>query len=214
MAPARFSKVKWGDGLSVTDEGAGVIRVDAAGGGGGTGGIRFNTYPQQSDWLWIKTIGDSGPDPPGFGMWLMSETGINIQNTGGVAASAAGNLDIIQDSPTNDLNIYTSDPGSTINMVGGKGLIIEGHGDTGIILKATGAGDMLIRHDGSTGWIDITSYHGELRLAGYEAARLASDTGEVRLEGNTLAFASATQKATVTTLADVIALLQSYGLAL
>src|SRR5262252_7340899 len=34
-AKGRFSKIKWGTGLAVTDEGAGVIRV--AGGGGGTG---------------------------------------------------------------------------------------------------------------------------------------------------------------------------------
>jgi len=34
-AKGRFSKIKWGTGLAVTDEGSGVIRVD--GGGGGTG---------------------------------------------------------------------------------------------------------------------------------------------------------------------------------
>jgi hypothetical protein len=35
----KFSKIQWGDGLSVTDEGDGVIRVDSggSGGGGGTG---------------------------------------------------------------------------------------------------------------------------------------------------------------------------------
>lgn len=41
-----FSKIRWGDGLVVTDESAGVIRVDATGGGG--------------------TVGPPGPEgPPG-----------------------------------------------------------------------------------------------------------------------------------------------------
>jgi hypothetical protein len=31
----KFSKIQWGDGLTVTDEGQGVIRVDVGGGGGG-----------------------------------------------------------------------------------------------------------------------------------------------------------------------------------
>jgi hypothetical protein len=32
-----FNKVQWGDGITVTDMGDGVIRVDATGGGGGGG---------------------------------------------------------------------------------------------------------------------------------------------------------------------------------
>ena len=50
----RFSKVKWGDGLAVTDEGGGVIRID---GGGGVGPAGPEGPP-----------GPEGPEgPPGSG---------------------------------------------------------------------------------------------------------------------------------------------------
>lgn len=39
MSSGLFNKIQWGDGLAVTDEGDGVIRVDSSGGGGdGTAG--------------------------------------------------------------------------------------------------------------------------------------------------------------------------------
>jgi len=53
-AKGRFSKIKWGTGLAVTDEGAGVIRVD--GGGGGTG--LTSPLTTKGD-LWGRTTTDA-----------------------------------------------------------------------------------------------------------------------------------------------------------
>src|SRR5262245_42893127 len=49
---ATTTHIKFGDGLDVTDEGAGVIRVDTGGGGGvGGSGIQFDTDPQTGGFL-------------------------------------------------------------------------------------------------------------------------------------------------------------------
>jgi hypothetical protein len=67
-----FNKVQWGDGLTVTDEGGGVIRVDGGGGGAGPAGPTGPTGPAgatgpqgpKGDPGTAGTAGATGPQGP------------------------------------------------------------------------------------------------------------------------------------------------------
>ena len=76
-----FSKIKFNDGLSVTDEGAGVIRVDASAGGSG---IQFDVDNEGGS-LYVAT---RDPIPPGYHGSLFSNwhtTPFTFNSTSGTA---------------------------------------------------------------------------------------------------------------------------------
>ena len=77
-------------------------------------------------------------------------------------------------------------PSSSINITGGEGVIVEGNGDLGVIIKAAGLGDLMIRHDNVDGYVKINAngINGEARIYGKAGARLTSD-GAVIIAGTT-----------------------------
>lgn len=100
-----FTKIKFGDGLGVTDEGGGAIRVDAAGSGGGGGGTTLQwedvggplTAPPVGIQFGVANLGNwldvtaSGADSGGFAINLTAtNSAVKIDATHGIELHATG----------------------------------------------------------------------------------------------------------------------------
>lgn len=193
-------------------------------------GIQFDTAPQAGDWLYVETTG-SGPNPPtlgtGFG-FLADSGGFNFKSQGnanpgfsvGVQDTANGGIALATSDSSQGINLTataTFGPGvelATVGTTGGIKLQTFNTGSThaDITLLQETLGQIVIQNAG-TGTSGITINNG----AGGGVNILDSMDG-VNVQSDAsgkLGFfhvAAVTQQATPVTLADVIALLQAYGL--
>lgn len=226
MAGGGLRHVKFGDGLTVTDEGDGAIRIDGGGGGGslmwkdvGTGagagggvdevGIQFDTYPQSGNWLYVATTDDSaaGASPNGLGVEFRSANEIRLRSTASTAA-VIGSFG----TPAIDL----------VATAGGIRLLSElvtSYADAAIMLKSIGG---MIRMEADVGFYlqKVGASGGHLTMSGTDADLSAGNlylggNTQVSISGAKLGFYGVTtvvQPAHPTTLADVITALTSLGL--
>jgi hypothetical protein len=175
-----FSKIKFGDGLGVTDEGSGVIRVDGGGGAplewsdvgtGATGGtgIQFETYPQTGDWLFVETTThpSSGGEPPTYGIVFRAADGTRIEGSVFMAEasgdgirieSLGGGGTVLTETDGGGMSIYSGGGGLTIRELSG-GMVIEAGGGLSIRGNAFGR-------------IDFSSADGGIRIQPESGAKL------------------------------------------
>jgi hypothetical protein len=130
-------------------------------------GIRFDTYPQAGDWLYVQTTGDANIPGSDAGGMFLDDTGgggIIIRETtdGGI------NLDDGRDSPdsnTGGINLHEwQDGGISFESDGNGGVIMADNGNPGggIEIKSERAGiDILANESG-------VAAGGDLRLDGGE----------------------------------------------
>jgi hypothetical protein len=111
-----FTKIQFGHGLDVTDEGAGVIRVDA--GTTGLAGIRFNTFPQAGGWLYVET-GNAAEAPNNWGIELNDTTdaGIHIASAWELLMEA-GQAGITMRTATGNIFIGATGASHSIEILG------------------------------------------------------------------------------------------------
>ena len=110
---ATFRKIRFGDNLDVTDEGDGVIRLDATGGGGSGGGIDFGTYPQTGNWFYLET-NDSTGSPNDWGLQIFDNSGLS----GGIYVESMWSIGLNAHGPLN------LGGGTTANLGGASGVNI------------------------------------------------------------------------------------------
>jgi len=112
-----FSKIKFGDGLSVTDEGDGVILVSGGGGGGGGGGIQFDTSPQAGNWLYVEADDPAGAggSPNGYGIELHGYSS-DITLAGDYASQLHLNFGLGLDAVMGDAAVWFLNGDYTINF--------------------------------------------------------------------------------------------------
>jgi hypothetical protein len=148
MTDPTFNHIKFGDGLTVVDEGGGVIRVDAGGGGTG-GGIDFNKANDAdasgaiADYLDISVVGTgvSGEsvggrpsaikiagngDAGGIGLQNNNDDGITLRDTG------SGGFDFVATGSGNGF------AAGRINLECNGGQTTIKNTDEGIVLYSTG----------------------------------------------------------------------------
>lgn len=106
----KFSKIRFGDGLSVTDEGDGVITV-AGGGGGGGGGIQFDTEPQAGTWLYVETTGAA---TSGYGIEMNASDGIWLHGPNSLTLEGDAGADLT--SASGNIGIHATGSGRSINI--------------------------------------------------------------------------------------------------
>src|SRR5262245_8086118 len=141
--------IQFGDGLTVTDEGGGVIRVD--GGGGAGGGIDFDTSPQTGDWLYVETT-DSTGSPNGWGIelndqssdgiWIHADTynlllgaGHNATLGAGGTASVNGNAGVTLTGAPLHISLSAD---NKIDWIIGTGLTLNANVDMSIQIDGDG----------------------------------------------------------------------------
>ena len=135
---AKFSKIRFGDGLSVTDEGDGVITV--AGGGGGGGGIQFDTYPQAGNWLYVEGSNNVGA-PYGWAIDFydhgVSGDGIRLQSDEGRLGFYGWDIQMATtDKIRLDADTYVNINAGTYIIVSANNGQLNLYGDSGVNINA------------------------------------------------------------------------------
>jgi len=85
--------------------------------GGGSGGIQFDSYPQDGQWLYLETDGPA-TSPSGFGVEIYDPSGNGVD----LASSSGGQI--------------------TLDTTGGGDILLQSTGD--IVLIATGTANILM----------------------------------------------------------------------
>jgi hypothetical protein len=201
---------------------------EITGGGGGGGGIDFDTYPQDGDWLYVESTDETG-SPNGYGIELKSADDLAISSsqqiwmfgsTGKFSFNGGG----------------SGSPGLWLLTTAGKLLLqntVGGGGDGGVVvqayefvvdttpeasgnnihLKAYAITEEAVAVSGSGGTINLTADRGITIQSTNTNMSLFASSGTITIQASNLVFNGLSQVTPVTTLAEVITLLQSYGLA-
>jgi hypothetical protein len=188
-------------------------------GGGSGGGIQFDTYPQAGHWLYVETTDATG-SPHGYGIELKSAddtfffvngtTFFNALNADWHFSGTDPAFKLRTNSEMQFINLLDA---STIDFHGWQFLVDTTSYSAGNNVTMTADRLLFDTTGGGNGDIQITAQK-ELRLTSNATNVTAfANSGTISLQASVLTFTSFTQQTAVTTLGDVIALLQSYGLA-
>lgn len=150
---------------------------------GGGDGIQFDT-DNVGDWLRVHTTGQNPSD--GRGIHLIADDA-----AGGIelTVNGDGNLDLIQNAPDNDLNIYSDV--TNVNITAGNGLIVEA-GSGGLQLISDHGGDIVMQARGSGDTVNIEGTYNVHVTAGHDVIlgathyfTLDSVNGYLHIDGST-----------------------------
>jgi hypothetical protein len=201
---------------------------EIGGGGPGGGGIEFDTYPQFGDWLYAESTDASG-SPNGYG--------IELNSANDVVLESAEQIALYGDTGKLSFNGGGSgSPGLWLLTSAGKILLqntVGGAGDGGVVvqayefivdttpeasgnnihLKSYAITEEALAVSGSGGTITLTADRDVTIQSTNTNMALYASSGTMTIQASNLVFNGLSQVVAVTTLAEVITLLQSYGLA-
>jgi hypothetical protein len=162
------SRIKFGDNLLVTDEGAGTIRVDASGGGSGGGALEWEDVGTsgvsllRSEW---KTVDQAQPVPVGSSMnivWEVKDDAV-LQITAGNPSRVTikeaawylvtGHVNALNIPAGKGIKVLTTLQGAA---GGTNGLSVTNYGGTVAIATISWQGQI-----NAGGFVDVTCSHGE-----------------------------------------------------
>jgi hypothetical protein len=178
-------------------------------------GISFDTFPQNGDWLYVESTnaGGGGGSPNGYGIELDSADSIGVF-TGTLEISAS-------QAATPAFSLHTNN--GSQEYVAGLDITVQtqlfnvdssAFGSTSEIILKTDNMLLSTVGVGATGAININSDNLLNLQSDSDNVQIIAGVGTVLTQAQTITFnATGGQKVAVATLANVIALLQSYGLA-